>query len=156
MPTWWRTHSSAQTQARLLPPVLLGLVALLLTGCTVGPKYRTPVVQAPAAYKEAGEWKPAQPNDQNLGGSWWTIFQDPQLNALEDQFNVSIQNLRAAEAQFRRARATLRYYRADYYPTVSYGPSATRERISSRRPPATSIFDGITYNDFVLPFSVSC
>jgi NodT family efflux transporter outer membrane factor (OMF) lipoprotein len=112
-------------------------------------------VQAPAAYKEAGEWKPAQPNDQNLGGSWWTIFQDPQLNALEDQVNVSNQNLKAAEAQFRQARATLRYYRADYYPTVSYGPSATRERISSRRPPATSTFDGITYNDFVLPFSVS-
>src|SRR6202166_3747262 len=155
MPTWWRTHSSAQTQARLLPPVLLGLVALLLTGCTVGPKYRTPVVQTPPAYKEAGDWKPAQPNDQNLGGSWWTIFQDTQLNALEEQVNVSNQNLKAAEAQFRQARATLRYYRADYYPTVTYGPSATRERISGRRPPATSIFDGVTYNDFVLPFSVS-
>ena len=40
-------------------------------------------VQAPPAYKEMGDWKPAQPNDQNLGGKWWTIFQDPQLNALE-------------------------------------------------------------------------
>jgi NodT family efflux transporter outer membrane factor (OMF) lipoprotein len=98
---------------------------------------------------------PAQPNDQNLGGSWWTIFQDAQLNELEDQVNVSNQNLKAAEAQFRQARAALRYYRADYYPTVTYGPSATRERISGRRPPATSIFDGVTYNDFVLPFSVS-
>ena len=134
---------------------LLALLVLQFIGCTVGPKYHPPVVQAPAAYKEAGEWKPAQPNDQNLGGSWWTIFQDPQLNALEDQVNVSNQNLKAAEAQFRQARAALRYYRADYYPTVSYGPSATRERISSRRPPATSTFDGITYNDFVLPFSVS-
>jgi NodT family efflux transporter outer membrane factor (OMF) lipoprotein len=121
----------------------------------VGPKYHAPVVQAPPAYKEAGNWKPAQPNDQNLGGSWWTIFQDPQLNALEDQVNVSNQNLKAAEAQFRQSRAALRYYRADYYPTVTYGASATRERISNRRPPATSIFDGITYNDFVLPFSVS-
>ena len=135
--------------------VLVAIAALQLTGCIVGPKYRAPVVQAPPAYKEAGDWKPAQPNDQNLGGSWWTIFQDPQLNALEDQVNVSNQNLKAAEAQFRQARATLRYYRADYYPTVTSGPSATRERISSRRPPATSIFDGITYNDFVLPFSVS-
>ena len=114
-----------------------------------------PVAQAPPAYKEIGNWKPAQPNDQNLGGSWWTIFQDSQLNALEDQVNVSNQNLKAAEAQFRQARATLRYYRADYYPTVTSGPSATRERISGRRPPATSIFDGVTYNDFVLPFSVS-
>jgi NodT family efflux transporter outer membrane factor (OMF) lipoprotein len=134
---------------------LLAMVVLEFTGCTVGPKYHPPVTQAPPAYKEIGNWKPAQPNDQNLGGSWWTIFQDSQLNALEDQVNVSNQNLKAAEAQFRQARATLRYYRADYYPTVTYGPSATRERISGRRPPATSIFDGVTYNDFVLPFSVS-
>src|SRR5579864_3500285 len=135
--------------------VLMAIAALQLTGCVVRPKYHAPVVQAPPAYKEAGDWKPAQPNDQNLGGSWWTIFQDPQLNALEDQVNVSNQNLKAAEAQFRQARATLRYYRADYYPTATVGPSATRERISSRRPPSTSIFDGITYNDFVLPFDVS-
>lgn len=135
--------------------VLLAMAALQLSGCVVGPKYHPPAVQPPPAYKEVGDWKPAQPNDQNLGGTWWTIFQDSQLNTLEEQVNVSNQNLKAAEAQFRQARAALRYYRADYYPTVTYGPSATRERISSRRPPATSIFDGITYNDFVLPFSAS-
>lgn len=135
--------------------VLIAIAALQLTGCVVGPKYHTPAAPVPPAYKELGDWKPAQPNDQNLGGSWWTIFQDPQLDALESQVNVGNQNLKAAEAQFRQARATLRYYRADYYPTVTYGPSATRERISSRRPPSTSIFDGVTYNDFVLPFDVS-
>jgi NodT family efflux transporter outer membrane factor (OMF) lipoprotein len=134
---------------------LIAIAALQLAGCVVGPKYHVPAAPAPPAYKEMGDWKPAQPNDQNLGGSWWTIFQDPQLNALEDQVNVSNQNLKAAEAQFRQARAALRYNRADYYPTVTYGPSATRERTSSRRPPPTSIFDGISYNDFVLPFSVS-
>ena len=121
----------------------------------VGPKYHPPAVQAPSAYKEVGDWKPAQPNDQNLGGSWWTLFQDPQLNSLEEQVNVSNQNLKVAEAQYRQARAVLRYYRADYYPTVTAGLSATRQRISARRPPPTSIFDGISYNDFVLPFSVS-
>jgi len=136
-------------------PVLIAIAALQLTGCVVGPKYHAPTAPAPPAYKEAGDWKPAQPNDQNLGGSWWTIFQDPQLNALEDQVNVSNQNLKAAEAQFRQARAALRYYRADYFPTVTYGPSATRERVSSHRPPPNSIFNGITYNDFVLPFNVS-
>ena len=47
-----------------------------------------------------GNWKPAQPNDQNLGGNWWEIFQDPQLNALEPQVNVSNQNLKAAVAQY--------------------------------------------------------
>jgi NodT family efflux transporter outer membrane factor (OMF) lipoprotein len=121
----------------------------------VGPKYHPPAVQAPPAYKELGDWKPAQPNDQNLGGTWWTIFQDSQLDALEQQINVGNQNLKAAEAQYRQSRAVLRYYRADYYPTVTAGLSATRTRTSANRPPPTSIFNGITYNDFVLPFDVS-
>jgi outer membrane protein TolC len=89
-----------------------------------------------------------------LAGTWWTMFQDPQLDALEAQVNVSNQNLKAAEAQFRQARAVLRYYRADYYPTVTAGPSATRTRVSANSP-TSSILRGTTYNDFVLPFDVS-
>jgi NodT family efflux transporter outer membrane factor (OMF) lipoprotein len=135
--------------------VLLAIAALELSGCEVGPKYHPPAVQAPPAYKEVGKWKPAQPNDQNLGGTWWTIFQDPLLDALELQVNVSNQNLKAADAQYQQARAVLRYNRAAYYPTVTTGPSATRTRVSSNRPPPSSIFDGITYNDFVLPFDFS-
>jgi NodT family efflux transporter outer membrane factor (OMF) lipoprotein len=135
--------------------VLLAMAVLAFSGCAVGPKYHPPVVQAPPAYKEVGDWKPAQPNDQNLGGEWWKIFQDPQLDALELQVNVSNQNLKAAEAQFRQARAALRYNRADYYPTVTAGLSATRTRVSAHRPPPSSIFDGITYNDFTLPVDVS-
>jgi NodT family efflux transporter outer membrane factor (OMF) lipoprotein len=134
---------------------LLALALLQLIGCTVGPNYHTPVTQIPPAYKEAEGWKPAQPNDQNLGGDWWTIFQDPQLNDLEAQVNVSNQNLKAAEAQYREARAALRYDRADLYPTVTANPSATRTRISSNRPPRNSIFNGITESDFVLPFDLS-
>ncbi len=111
--------------------VLLLIALLHVTGCAVGPKYHTPSVQTPAAYKEVGDWKPAQPNDQNLGGTWWTIFQDPQLDALELQVNVSNQNLKAAEAQYRQARAVLRYYRADYFPTITADPTATRTRISA-------------------------
>jgi NodT family efflux transporter outer membrane factor (OMF) lipoprotein len=134
--------------------VLVAIAALQLTACVVGPKYHPPAAQAPAAYKEVGDWKPAQPNDENLGGSWWKIFQDPQLDALELQVNVSNQNLKAAEAQFRQARAVLRYYRADYYPTVTAGPSATRTLVSANSPTST-ILRGATYNDFVLPFDVS-
>jgi NodT family efflux transporter outer membrane factor (OMF) lipoprotein len=145
----------AKMPGQILWLIFLAIAALRLTGCVVGPRYHQPAVQAPPAYKEVGDWKPAQPNEQNLGGSWWTVFQDPQLDALEVQINVSNQNLKAAEAQFQQARAALRYNRADYYPTVTAAPSATRQRTSSRRPPATSTFDGITYNDFVLPFDVS-
>jgi NodT family efflux transporter outer membrane factor (OMF) lipoprotein len=134
--------------------VLLAPVVLLF-GCAVGPNYHTPTVETPPAYKEAADWKPAQPNDQNLGGNWWTIFNDSELDKLELQVNVSNQNLIAAEAQYQQARAALRYNRADYYPTVTAGLSGTRERVSSNRPPPSSVFDGLTYNDFVLPVDVS-
>jgi len=133
---------------------LLAIALLQSTGCVVGPKYHPPVAQVPVAYKEVGDWKPAQPNDQNLGGSWWTIFQDPQLDAMELEVNISNQNLKAAEAQFQQARAALRYYRADYYPTVTAGPSATRTRVSAHAPTSLTL-RGATYNDFVLPFDFS-
>jgi NodT family efflux transporter outer membrane factor (OMF) lipoprotein len=128
---------------------------VFVAGCAVGPKYKLPAVTAPPAYKEAANWKPAQPNEQQLGGNWWEVFQDPQLNALEEQINVSNQNLKAAFAQYQQSRAALRYVRADYYPTVSVSPSATREQYSNNRPPRSSTFDGMTFNDFVLPVNFS-
>jgi NodT family efflux transporter outer membrane factor (OMF) lipoprotein len=135
-------------------PSFLVLAAVLqFAGCAVGPKYRTPIAPAPPAYKELGNWKTAQPSDQNLGGNWWEIFQDSQLNALEQQINVSNQNLKAAVAQYQQSRAALRYVRADYYPTLTAGPSASREKFSGHRP--ASLSGGKTFNDFVLPIDLS-
>jgi NodT family efflux transporter outer membrane factor (OMF) lipoprotein len=128
---------------------------LFLAGCTVGPNYRRPAAEVPATYKEAGDWKPAQPNEQNLGGNWWELFQDPQLNSLERQVDVSNQNLKAAQAQYTQARALVRYSRADLFPTVTVDPSATRTKTSSHRPPPNSTFNGITTNDFQIPFELS-
>ena len=145
-------------EARVHKPIagsICVLSMLLVAGCTVGPKYHTPTAETPPAYKEVGDWKPAQPNDQNLGGNWWEMFQDPQLNALEQQVNVSNQNLKAAEAQYTQARAVLRYFRANYYPTVTVNPSATRARTSANRPFASLNATGVTENDFVLPFDFS-
>ena len=136
------------------PAVLLVAAVLQFSGCVVGPKYHPPAIQTPSTYKEVGAWKPARPNDENLGGAWWMVFQDPQLDALELQVNVSNQNLKASEAQFQQARALLRYYRADYYPTVTAGPSATRTRVSANSP-ASARLAGATYNDLVLPFNFS-
>jgi len=148
--TFVRNHQPAKLT------LLLVLAAVLeFAGCAVGPKYKTPIAPAPPAYKEIGNWKTAQPSDQKLGGNWWEIFQDPQLNTLEQQINVSNQNLKAAVAQYQQSRAALRYVRADYYPTLTAGASATRQEYSGHRPPQTSIFDGLTFNDFVLPISLS-
>jgi NodT family efflux transporter outer membrane factor (OMF) lipoprotein len=139
---------------RALANVALASV-LSIAGCAVGPKYNRPAVEIPPAYKEAGDWKPAQPNEQNLGGAWWQIFQDRQLNTLEDQINVSNQNLKAAEAQYTQARAVLRYYRADYYPSINAGAAATRNRISNNRPPGHLSTNGDTYNDYQIPVELS-
>jgi len=133
--------------------LVLTTAILSLAGCAVGPKYKTPPVPAPPTYKEIGNWKMAQPSNQNLGGNWWEIFQDPQLNALEAQISVSNQNLKAAVAQYQEARAALRYARADYYPTISTAPSGTRQRYSDNRPGSAA--RGITFNDFVFPVDLS-
>jgi NodT family efflux transporter outer membrane factor (OMF) lipoprotein len=146
----------------LIPRARKGIFAVLIlagalefTGCAVGPKYKRPAMPAPPAYKEMGDWKTAQPNDQNLGGNWWEIFQDAQLNALEQQINVSNQNLKAAFAQYQQSRAALRYVRADYYPTVTGGANASRQHYSNNRPPHNSSLDGITFSDFSVPVNFS-
>ena len=133
----------------------LGLSLLLLSGCAVGPRYSKPTVVNPPEYKEVpADWKTAQPNDQIARGKWWEIYQDPQLNALEEQINVSNENLKAAEAQFRQARALVKFNRAAYYPTVTAGVSAQREHLSENRPLVTT--SGSTnVTDLAIPFDVS-
>jgi NodT family efflux transporter outer membrane factor (OMF) lipoprotein len=141
---------------RLLLAALLLLIGILYCiGCTVGPKYHRPPAEVPDAYKNVGGWKTAQPNDQHLTGKWWEMFQDPILNRLEEQVSISNQNLQAAAAQYTQARAQLRYYRADYYPTITAGASATRTRTSANREPHSPTFNGITTNDFTIPFELT-
>lgn len=146
---------SSESRRSLSLKVLLTIVVLQTSGCTVGPNYKRPAAEVPPTYKEVGNWKPAQPNDQNLAGNWWEIFQDAQLNALEQQVNVSNQNLKAAEAQYTQARAALRYQRADYFPTVSAAPSATRNSFSGNRQPHSAQFSGVTFTDLQIPFELS-
>lgn len=99
---------------------------LLSTGCMVGPNYRRPPAPVPVAFKEAppAGWKEAQPSDAAIKGKWWEIYNDPQLNALEEQVSISNQNVLAAEAQYRAARAAVQVARSALYPTVTTGPTA--------------------------------
>ena len=130
-------------------------IFMLLSGCAVGPRYSRPTAPVPPAYKEEPPgWKTAQPNDQIARGKWWEIFGDSQLNTLEEQINVANQSLKAALAQFEQARALVRFNRADYYPTVSAGVSASRNRQSQNRALATTL-SKTNYTDLTLPLSVS-
>jgi len=117
----------------------LTVTACLLAGCTVGPKYHTPPAETPVAYKEltpadyknTDGWKVAQPKDDALRGKWWEIFGDPQLNALEEKVNVSNQNIAAAAASFFAARALVKEFRSQLFPTVATNPAITVQRPSA-------------------------
>jgi NodT family efflux transporter outer membrane factor (OMF) lipoprotein len=102
-------------------------LTLVLSGCVVGPKYERPAAPTPAAFKEPPPegWKEAQPNEGQLRGKWWEVFNDPNLNALEEQVSISNQNVLAAEAQFREAKDLIRIARASLYPTGTAGASVS-------------------------------
>jgi NodT family efflux transporter outer membrane factor (OMF) lipoprotein len=127
----------------------------MLGGCAVGPRYSRAPVPTPPEYKELpANWKTAQPSDQTSKGKWWEIYQDAQLNALEERINLSNQTLKAAQAQFEQARALVRQARSFYYPTVTAGVSATRNHASVNRP-FGSLSPSNTYTDLILPVDAS-
>jgi NodT family efflux transporter outer membrane factor (OMF) lipoprotein len=115
--------------------------ALFLTGCLVGPKYHVPPTTAqapPAAYKESPTqfqdtegWKVAQPQDAMLRGKWWEIYNDPELNALEDQLNINNQTIKQFFENFMEARTLIAQARSQLFPTLTTAPSYSRSRSSS-------------------------
>src|SRR5258707_12407669 len=94
----------------------------------VGPKSHQPaatVQPPPATYKElpaenppAGQWKVAQPQDAMLHGKWWEIYNDPELNALEDKLNIDNQNIRQFFENFMTARTLIAEAHSQLLPTV--------------------------------------
>jgi NodT family efflux transporter outer membrane factor (OMF) lipoprotein len=147
--------------SRLLLPLAF---MFLLAGCMVGPKYTQPTAPVPSGYKEqspqmlreSDEWKVAHPNLDALRGKWWEIYGDSQLNSLEEQVKVSNQNVKMVEARFRQARATVRYYRAGEFPTISVSPGFQSLRYSPNQAYFPSSGTGISSaTDFFLPFDLS-
>jgi len=155
-------------------PVAL-LVCSLTSGCAVGPKYTRPDVPTPPAFKElpppvdagGASWKVAEPADETIRGTWWELFGDPQLNALEQQIDTSNQNVAAAMAGFLSARAVARQARSHLVPTLSTNPTIS----AAHQPSVTSLISSTgstssstgtapvlssgTYTEFLLPFSAS-
>jgi NodT family efflux transporter outer membrane factor (OMF) lipoprotein len=125
------------------------LVAGLLTACNVGPKYKVPATTPPPAYKEAAKatdaksnttFAPGQPIDAIPRGAWWTVFANPQLNALEPQVETANQTLRQADANLRAAEAEIRVRKADRWPTVGIDPTVGLGRYSPSQP----YFNGVS------------
>jgi len=112
----------ARLPVRLLP---LLLAASALSACEVGPNYHQPTAPTTPAYKEIAGWSAAQPSDAADRADWWTVFNDPVLNDLEQKVATSNQTLAAAEAAYRQARAIVSEQRAALWPSVSANGSAS-------------------------------
>lgn len=123
--TKWRRTTSMNMKSphRLMPIVTLALV-LLTSACGSGPAYLKPTLAVPSAFKEG--WQPAQPADEHPKGTWWQLFNDPELDALAAQINVDHPTLRAAEAQYRQANALARSAQAALRPQLGLTESSLR------------------------------
>jgi NodT family efflux transporter outer membrane factor (OMF) lipoprotein len=101
--------------------------AALLAACKVGPNYHRPDAPVPAAYKELPPgWKLGTPRDDQSRGEWWRIFGDAELDELESQVNISNQNVKEYEAEYRQAVALLKEAEASLYPTATVTFGAQR------------------------------
>ena len=113
---------------------VVALACAMLAGCAVGPDYQRPDAPVPQAFKEAsdtmpawtGDWKTAEPQDAMSRPDWWRVFNDPALDALMSQVQVSNQNIKAAEAVYRQAAASLAAARAGYFPTLGANAKVSR------------------------------
>jgi NodT family efflux transporter outer membrane factor (OMF) lipoprotein len=155
---------------KLLTPLyyraaLFLLAASSLTGCMVGPKYHTPTAATapaykeltPADYKNTDGWKVAEPKDAALKGKWWEIFNDQELNDLEEKVNISNQTIAAAASNFLASRALVKQARAQLFPTLSVGPSVGLQRspVTGASGSTTTSSSSRTFADYSLPFDAS-
>lgn len=151
------------------------LATLSLAGCRVGPHYQRPPALAqapPATYKESPAnfpdqtaWKVAQPQDAMLHGKWWEIYNDPELNALEEKVNIDNQTIKQAFANFMESRALIAQARSQLFPTVTFGPGYTHNETSANATSTAAAAAGISTtatvpqnrqaSEITLPFDVS-
>jgi len=149
-----------RSQFQILGISLLGL--FLFKGCDKAPKYAKPSVATPPAYKEispdafkeTNDWKFAKPNDGVIRGKWWEMFNDPQLNGLEEQLNSANQNIALADANFRAARAIVKESRSELFPTVTTSPSIIVSR-QSGAVTHSNVSPGRSSVNYTLPFDAT-
>ena len=176
---WLQIISGSRNGAACRRWCSAAILAILLSACRVGPRYNPPATPAPPSFKESapaeyssappGTWRPAKPQDAVLKGKWWEMFNEPELNSLEEQLNINNQNIAQYFQNFMAARAQISEARSGYYPTVSANPSFTKSgrgasggsnaALSSTTSPAvgTSGIGGgsTTATSIVLPVDIS-
>lgn len=141
----------------------LGLAALI-AGCRVGPKYHAPAPPAVTApnYKESTVnfknepgWKVASPQAAMIRGNWWEIYNEPELNALEEQLNINNQNIKTYFENYMAARAVIAQARSLYWPTITANPAFSRAKSSGNLVASSTANTGRTSTLWSLPLSIS-
>jgi len=165
-----RPQQNRLHQVSNLRPGLLAAVsmAVFIAGCKpVGPDYQRPVYVTPPIYKETGAsnvtvppppppagggWQPASPSDGMLKGKWWEIYNDPQLNKLEERIAAVNQGLHQALETYLAAREQVKIARSAFSPTLTAGPGFSHDKISAHRPLIVPGDNGVItqYNDLTL------
>jgi len=126
-----------------------------MLGCTVGPGYKRPTAQVPDTWKGEGPWQTAAPKDAIPKGAWWQIFQDAELDRLEQELLQANQSLAAARDRLLQARAQARIATSAYFPTVTVDPGVVRQEVSQNRAFSGGELAPFTQSNYAIPFSVS-
>jgi NodT family efflux transporter outer membrane factor (OMF) lipoprotein len=125
-------------ERKLAVPATLALL-VLVSGCNVGPKYHAPTAPAVTApnykestvnFKDQDGWKVASPQEATIRGNWWEIFNEPELNTLEEQLNANNQSIQVSYQNYMAARALIAEARSQYWPQVTFNPAWSRSRTS--------------------------
>jgi len=112
---------------------------LLIPGCMIGPDYVRPSAPSANVYKEAKDWKPVEPKDLLPKGDWWLMYKDPLLDVLMKKVRFNNQNIIAAEAQYRQARALVDVAQASLFPNLSFEAAQSKGSVISSRYQSTSL-----------------
>ncbi len=115
-------------------------IAVLLAGCAVGPDYKKPDVELPAAWQGDIPFNTAKPDDAAAKGNWWELFHDEKLNDLEQKAIAQNQSLKLAVTRLEQARAQVTVASAGLFPQASLQAGAARDKVPPRPAAAQSSF----------------
>jgi NodT family efflux transporter outer membrane factor (OMF) lipoprotein len=127
-----------------------------LAGCASGPEYKRPDAPMPQQFGLSAPWEVARPQDGDSKGSWWVVFGDTKLDALEEQALAGSQTLKAASFRLAGARQQITVARADFFPTIGAQFGDSRDRVSANRPQLSALPNISTLqNDLTTGITVS-
>ena len=115
----------------LRTPALTVSLCCVLTGCLLGPNFEPPQTTTPDVFDRTQTAQAtSKAVEAEFSSQWWTLFNDPMLNSLEQQLSDANLDVAAASARLRQSRAETRIAGAAEYPTLDGAASYDRERAS--------------------------